>query len=181
MWCGPRRRTEKALRCLRSSNRILSSSESGSRGLLYSSSSTSFSEASPAGPEWLVCVELGSEALFFLHLVRRFWNQTWKHNEGSCHLTPVDRSPAAYRVHLLLSVVLHEKLRKNNLCPHFCMRVSMCWYLQISIAALEFTHDMYAFLCGSFQNKTTVLGIKNKYTTRNIYQWSCRTHTKIKI
>lgn len=53
--------------------------------------------------------------------------------------------------------------------------------LQISIAALEFTHDMYAFLCGSFQNKSTLLGIKNKYTTRNIYQWNCRTHTKIKI
>lgn len=71
-WCGPRRSTEKALRCLRRSSRILSSSESGSRGLLYSSSSTSFSEASPPGPAWLTCVELGSEALFFLHLVRLF-------------------------------------------------------------------------------------------------------------
>lgn len=81
-WWGPRRRTAKALRCLRSSKRILSSSESGSRGLLYSSSSTSLSEASPACPAW-VCVELGSDALFFLHLVRRFWNQTSR--EKFCH------------------------------------------------------------------------------------------------
>lgn len=49
--------------------------------------------------------------------------------------------------------------------------------LQISIAALEFTHDMYAFLCGSFQSKTALLSIKNKYATRNINQWNCQTQT----
>lgn len=75
-WCGPRRSTEKARRCLRSSRRILSSSESGSSGLLYSSSSTSFSEVSPPAAPGQDCVELGSDALFFRHLVRRFWNHT---------------------------------------------------------------------------------------------------------
>lgn len=44
-----------------------------------------------------------------------------------------------------------------------------------------YTRHVCFFLCGSFQNKSTLLGIKNKYTTRNIYQWNCRTHTKIKI
>lgn len=73
--CAPRLSTEKAARCLRSSSRIFSSSESGSRGLLYSSSS--FSEAArsppePAPPGARDVEDEGSRALFFLHLVLRF-------------------------------------------------------------------------------------------------------------
>jgi len=88
-WCGPRRRTEKALRCFRSNCRIFSSSVSGSSGLLYSSSSTSFSEPSPALSTREGCVELGSVALFFRHLVRRFWNHTWEESHYRVRYTQV--------------------------------------------------------------------------------------------
>lgn len=114
--CVPRRRTEKALRCLRSSRRILSSSESGSRGLLYSSSSTSFSEASPPWAPWLGCVELGSEALFFLHLVRRFWNHTWR---GGDELV---KDP----LHRLASNILHHQIFAWN-CLISATRRRECW------------------------------------------------------
>ena len=114
-WCGPRRSTEKALRCLRSSRRILSSSESGSRGLLYSSSSTSFSEASPCRPPCrLLCVELGSVELFFLHLVRRFWNHTWN-TAGRVSLCCTRREGAS------CSETFHIKSCGNQSWPSFCM------------------------------------------------------------
>lgn len=88
--CAPRLSTEKAARCLRSSSRIFSSSESGSSGLLYSSSS--FSEAArsppaPALPGARGVEDEGSRALFFRHLVLRFWNHTWNDSdsEGQAH------------------------------------------------------------------------------------------------
>jgi len=74
--CVPKPSTEKAARCFLSSSRIFSSSESGSRGLLYSSSSVSEAARSPPEPPDRCEDEEGSRALFFLHLVRRFWNQT---------------------------------------------------------------------------------------------------------
>lgn len=81
--CAPRLSTEKAARCLRSSRRIFSSSESGSSGLLYSSSSFSEAARSPLAPPGARGVEEeGSRALFFLHLVRRFWNHTCEEQRG---------------------------------------------------------------------------------------------------
>lgn len=81
--CAPRLSTEKAARCLRSSRRIFSSSESGSSGLLYSSSSFSEAARSPLAPPGARGVEEeGSRALFFLHLVRRFWNHTCEEQPG---------------------------------------------------------------------------------------------------
>lgn len=74
--CVPKPSTEKAARCFLSSSRIFSSSESGSSGLLYSSSSVSEAARSPPEPPARCEDEEGSRALFFLHLVRRFWNQT---------------------------------------------------------------------------------------------------------
>lgn len=74
--CVPKPSIEKAARCFLSSSRIFSSSESGSRGLLYSSSSVSEVARSPPEPPARCEDEEGSRALFFLHLVRRFWNQT---------------------------------------------------------------------------------------------------------
>lgn len=74
--CVPKPCMEKAARCFLSSSRIFSSSESGSRGLLYSSSSASEAARSPPEPPARCEDEEGSSALFFLHLVRRFWNQT---------------------------------------------------------------------------------------------------------
>lgn len=40
---------------------------------------------------------------------------------------------------------------------------------------------MYAFFMWQLSKQVNTTGYKNKYTTRNIYQWNCRTHTKIKI
>lgn len=81
--CAPRLSTEKAARCFRSSSRIFSSSESGSSGLLYSSSS--FSEAARSPPEARGVEDEGSRALFFRHLVLRFWNHTWEEKGPEDH------------------------------------------------------------------------------------------------
>lgn len=94
--CAPRLSTEKAARCLRSSRRIFSSSESGSSGLLYSSSSFSEAARSPLAPPGARGVEdEGSKALFFLHLVRRFWNHTCKKATRVLGRAPL-RPPRSY-------------------------------------------------------------------------------------
>lgn len=98
--------------------------------------------------------------------------RTGELSSNSCRPEPCSLSS------ILLSIVLREKVWKNNLCPHFCLRVSMCWYMICRFLSLHLNlhTTCMLFLCGSFQNKSTLLGIKNKYTTRNIYQWNCRTH-----
>lgn len=94
--CVPSPSTEKAARCFLSSSRIFSSSESGSRGLLYSSSSVSEAARSPLEPPARCEEEEGSRALFFLHLVRRFWNQTCSPTgllAAACHTPHTPHTP----------------------------------------------------------------------------------------
>lgn len=49
--------------------------------------------------------------------------RTGELSSNSCRPEPCSLSS------ILLSIVLREKVWKNNLCPHFCLRVSMCWYM----------------------------------------------------
>lgn len=85
--------------CFFNSLVIFSSSELGSRGLLYSSSS-SLSELSfsfSVSESCFFFAEAISAACRFRHLVRLFWNQTWAPAPGTAQLSPAatPRPPTA--------------------------------------------------------------------------------------